>query len=134
MTTSTDQLASSFFGALEQGDIAAVAALYDPQVAVWHNYDRTAQTRDENLATLAWVVGNVANRRYEVVERIVVDDGFVQQHVLHGDAAGGHLELPAMMRVTVGDGLITRIDEYLDTRQLRVLRATAGTARTHEES
>jgi ketosteroid isomerase-like protein len=129
-----DQLASAFFGALEEGDLDTVDGLYHPNATVWHNYDSAEQTRAESLATLAWVVRNVADRRYEVVERVVLDDGFVQQHVLHGDAVGGRLELAAMMRVKVADGLITRIDEYLDTAQLGVLRSSAERAgRTREE-
>ncbi|MBI5088419.1 MAG: nuclear transport factor 2 family protein [Actinobacteria bacterium] len=119
-----DDVATSFFRAVEDGDLTAVDALYHPDAVVWHNHDQVAQPRSQNLATLGWLVRHVENRRYEVVERIELADGFVQQHVLHGDAPGGRLELPAMMRVRVDGGLIVRIDEYFDTEQLRVLRAS----------
>jgi ketosteroid isomerase-like protein len=47
----------------------------------------------------------------------------VQQHVLRGTAPDGTpLEVPAMMRVTVADGRITRLEEYLDTAQVAALR------------
>ena len=45
----------------------------------------------------------------------------MQQHVLVGQAAGGPLHLPAMIRFWVEGGRITRLEEYLDTRQALVL-------------
>jgi ketosteroid isomerase-like protein len=98
-------VAERFFRAIEEGDLDAVKACYASDAVVWHNF----------------VVGAVANRRYEEVRRVVLDDGFVQQHVLRGDAPGGRLEMPAMMRVWVADGRVTRIDEYLDPAQANVL-------------
>jgi len=118
-----DALATAFFGAIEEGDLDAVKACYAAEAVVWHNYDLVEQPVQDNLLTLAFVVGALADRRYEDVRRIILDDGFVQQHVLRGDAPGGRLEMPAMMRVRVADGCITRIDEYLDPAQARVLIA-----------
>jgi ketosteroid isomerase-like protein len=43
--------------------------------------------------------------------------------VLRGTAPGGELALEAMMYVSVDDGRIRRLEEYLDTNQLGVLRA-----------
>ena len=49
-------------------------------------------------------------------------DGFVQQHVLRGVAPNGSkLEVPAMMRVYCREGRISRIEEYLDTGQVKAL-------------
>ena len=115
-------LANRFFAAIEMGDIAGVAAIYADDAVVWHNNDQREQTVVENLAVLSWLVDHVADRSYDNVRRVVLGDGFVQQHVLRGTAAGGELELPAMMRVWVSNHRITRLDEYLDTAQLAVLR------------
>jgi ketosteroid isomerase-like protein len=49
----------------------------------------------------------------------------VQQHVLVGQAAGGALQMPAMIRFWVADERITRLEEYLDTRQAMVLYSPA---------
>jgi ketosteroid isomerase-like protein len=49
----------------------------------------------------------------------------VQQHVLVGQAAGGALQMPAMIRFWVANGRITRLEEYLDTRQAMVLYGPA---------
>ena len=41
-----------------------------------------------------------------------------------GDAKGGELRMPAMIRFWVEGGRIARLEEYLDTRQAMVLYAT----------
>jgi ketosteroid isomerase-like protein len=121
-----NELAERFFAAIEAGDLDAAIAWYAPDAVVWHNYDDAEQGVAQNRATLGWLCANVANRSYGDVRRVVVGDGFVQQHVLRGDAPGGPLALAAMMRVhcvTTPDGLrITRLDEYFDTGALGVLR------------
>ena len=117
-----ETLAASLFAAIEAGDVDTLRRLYAPDAVIWHNFDGVEQTVEDNLVVLAWITDTLADRRYEDVRRVVVDDGFVQQHVLRGQAPGGRLELPAMMRVTVADGRVTRIDEYLDPAQASVLR------------
>jgi ketosteroid isomerase-like protein len=118
-----ESLATAFFDAVEAGDLDRIKSLYAPDVVVWHNFDKREQTLDENLRVLKWIVANVSERRYEDIRRVVLDDGFVQQHVLTGIAPNGaRLDVPAMMRVWVSGGCVTRIDEYLDTAQVSALR------------
>ena len=118
-----ETLAIAFFEAVEAGDLDKVRSMYAPDVVVWHNFDRRAQTLDENLKVMRWLVANVSERRYEDIRRVVLDDGFVQQHVLTGIApSGARLDVPAMMRVWVSSGCVTRIDEYLDSAHVSVLR------------
>lgn len=119
-------LADRFFGAIEAGDIEALRQLYAEDATVWHNFDQVDQSVDDNLQVLAWMHRTIDGLRYTEVERIVLDDGFVQQHVLTGAAPGGMLDIPAMMRVTVSDGTVTRIEEYLDTAQLTPLRQASA--------
>jgi uncharacterized protein len=119
-------LADRFFSAIEAGDIDALTQLYADDATVWHNFDQLDQNVGDNLRVLAWLHGSVAGLRYTDIDRVILDDGFVQQHVLTGTAAGGRLEVPAMMRVTVSDGTITRIEEYLDTAQLAPLRQASA--------
>ena len=118
-----DALAARLFGAIEAGDLEGCASCYSDDLVVWHNHDRREQRKDRNLEVLGWVIENVKDRHYDDIRRVVVADGFVQQHVLRGTAhTGERLDLPAMMRVWCDEGRITRIDEYLDSNQLRVLR------------
>ena len=47
-----DEFADAVFRAIESGDIA-----------VWHNTDGVAQTKDQNLAVLGWTIENTASAR-----------------------------------------------------------------------
>jgi ketosteroid isomerase-like protein len=119
-----ESLADRFFAAIEGGDLAAFESCYSEDAVVWHNYDRRRQKKALNVAVLGWLVAHVPDLHYDDVRRAVLPDGFVQQHVLRGTAPNGaRLDVPAMMRVWCADGLITRIDEYLDSLHLLVLRA-----------
>ncbi len=113
---SNDVVAERLFAAIEAGDVGAVRDLYAPDAVIWHNTDGEEQTADQNLATLAWVVENLAERRYEDISRSVTDRGFVQQHMMRWTKGDGtRAELPACIVATCSNGMITRIDEYLDS-------------------
>ena len=118
-----DALADRFFAAICAGDVDGVRSCYDPSVSVWHNYEPGEQALDANLAVLGWLGRHVTGLRYDEIRRILLDDGFVQQHVLRGTTDWGlSIEVPAMLRVFVADGRIVRIEEYLDTAQVAELR------------
>ena len=122
MDASALDVAERLFTAIGHGDIDAVRACYADEIVVWHNNDGLEQTRDQHLRTLAWVIKNVSDRRYEEIRRQLTPTGFVQQHVLRGTAPNGKLlEVPACIVFTVVDGKITRLDEYLDSAQTAVL-------------
>jgi ketosteroid isomerase-like protein len=109
-------VAQRFFTAIETSDIETAGALYADDVAVWHNNDRAVQDKATNLMVLRWMSENTSDRSYGDIQRVIVDDGFVQQHVLRGrNHHGAQFELPAMMRVWVANGQITRLDEYFDS-------------------
>jgi ketosteroid isomerase-like protein len=109
--------------AIVAGDPDAVRAAYHPDARIWHNFDQVEQTVDENIATLTWFIRAMPERRYEDVVRHTIDGGMVQKHVVRGTAANGaEVELPACLFVQVDDdGLITRIEEYVDSAQAAVL-------------
>lgn len=117
-------IAERLFAAVAAGDVAAVRALYAPDVRVWHNVDNVAQSADENLVVLQWVAANIRDLRYEEVRRQATAEGFVQQHVLRGTIGDGvPVEIPACLVATIRDGRITRLDEYLDSKHTKVLYA-----------
>ncbi len=118
----TLDLADRFFAAILRGDTAALRALYAPDAAIWHNFDGKAQSVDENLRVLAWIVQNIRGMRYEEVRRQLTPTGWVQQHVLRGTAPNGKpLDVPACIVFTVAAGRVTRVDEYLDSAQIAAL-------------
>jgi uncharacterized protein len=117
-----DALATRFFAAVEADDIATITELYADDLAVWHNNDGLIQDKATNLMVLQWMATNTSDRSYTQIQRVVFDGGFVQQHVLVGTNAKGHrFELPAMLRLWVSDGLITRLDEYFDSAHIATI-------------
>lgn len=115
------QTADKLFRAIENGDVDAIRNIYTPETKIWHNNDGIAQSVEQNLAVLRWVISNIKNVRYTEVRRQPTPTGFVQQHVLRGRFKDSDIALPACIVATVEDGHITRLDEYLDSAQTAVL-------------
>ena len=118
------EVADRLFKAIEHGDVAAIKNIYAPHTKIWHNFDNIAQSVDENLAVLKWVVENIAEISYSEIKRQPTPTGFVQQHVLRGKVKswGKAVAIPACIVCTVENGRITRLDEYLDSAQTAALR------------
>jgi ketosteroid isomerase-like protein len=115
-------VAERFFAAIEAGDINAIYETYAPDAVIWHNFDNVEQTRDENVRMLGWSVKHLGNMRYTDVRRTATDTGFAQQHVLRAiNPKGVEIEVPAALFVSVRDGRITRLDEYLDSRHVALI-------------
>lgn len=118
--------ADEFMAALERGDRDVVRRFYAPDARFWHNFDNVEQTVEENLKTLDWMVRKLPQRTYRIVRREALLDGWFQQHVLEGNLADGRsLQMFACCVIRLREGLITRIEEYLDPAQATVLRARA---------
>jgi ketosteroid isomerase-like protein len=116
-------VADRLFSAIEAGDVDGVAAMWSDDVTVWHAGDKRRSEKAQAMRVIEWFVSATADRHYDVLDRRFFDGGFVQQHVLHGTTRDG---TPYSLRVgiiiVVGrDGMITRIDEYLDPADLAPL-------------
>lgn len=116
-------LADELFGAIERSDAAAVAQLFGPDVRVWKSGDRRDNDRDRSLRIIGWFIDSTVERRYQVLDRRLFHDGFVQQHVLHATThRGGVLSMRVCIVIRIdADGLISRIDEYFDPAELAPL-------------
>lgn len=111
-------LAERFVGAIERGDIEAVKGCYAADASIWHNFDNIDQTVEENLKVLGWVTRVLSDRKYNILRRIAIPGGFLQQHVLSGKLKNGApFSMPACLVVQVKDGRISRLEEYLDPAQ-----------------
>ncbi|MDO8837597.1 MAG: nuclear transport factor 2 family protein [Parvibaculum sp.] len=117
-------VAERFFHAIEAGDAEAIARIYAPDACIWHNFSQREQTVEENLKVLRWMAHKLPDRRYEVLRRVAIPGGFMQQHVVRGMLAdGADFAMPACVICLVEDGRITRLEEYLDPAQAAVLSA-----------
>lgn len=119
---------SRFFAAIEGKNPGVVAQMYADDVEVWHNFTRACQDKPTNVQTLTAMCEHVPQVRYEVLERLRLDDGRVlQRHVLRATTPSGEeILIPACLFIRVRDGKIARIDEYLDTGQANRLRVATG--------
>lgn len=111
-----DTAADQLFAAIERGDEAALAGMFDDGVAVWRTGARSDDDKARALRVLHWFIDVTEQRSYEILDRQVFPDGFVQQHILH--AAGRHgktiaLRVCIVIKLT-SDALISRVDEYFD--------------------
>jgi ketosteroid isomerase-like protein len=120
MNDAAMQTADKLFHAIESGDVDAIRNIYTPDTKIWHNNDGIAQSVDQNLAVLKWVITNIKSLKYTEVRRQPTPTGFVQQHVLRGRFKDKEIALPACIVATVEGGRITRLDEYLDSAQTAV--------------
>jgi ketosteroid isomerase-like protein len=119
--------ADRLFAAIVKGDKPAVDRLWSDDIAVW----RVSASRDNDkaraLRVIDWFITVTAERRYEILDRQLFDDGsisgFVQQHVLHATGhAGQSISMRVCIVIRVGtNGLIDRIDEYFDPAEIAAL-------------
>jgi len=120
----TLDFAEKFVGAIQSGDVATVRACYAPDAKLWHNSDRIEQTVDQNMAVLDWFIKTLPDRNYRVIRREALSDGFLQQHVLEATLPDGTAwSMDACCVIKIENGLIIRLDEYLDSGQAKALRA-----------
>jgi len=115
-TRTVSDVADRLFDAITNSDIAMVEQLFSPDVAVWHSGDDRDNDHARSVRIIAWFVNATIDRRYEILDRQIFDDGFVQQHILHADGrTGASIAMRVCIVIKLGtDGLITRIDEYFD--------------------
>jgi len=90
--------------------------LWTDDVLVWHTGDPKDNHRGRALKVIRWFMDATTRRRYEILDRQFFDGGFVQQHVLRADGKKpASIEMRVCIVIKVNtEGLITRIDEYID--------------------
>jgi ketosteroid isomerase-like protein len=117
------EFSDRFTAALNRGDPAEVRQFYQPDATFWHNYDDVHQTVADNMKVLEWMVRKAPHRNYRIVRRELIPGGWMQQHVVEARLANGkEMKLFACCVITLKDGLVWRIEEYLDPAQAAVLR------------
>jgi ketosteroid isomerase-like protein len=124
--TSQDYIAfaKTFVGAIQSGDTATVRACYHPDAKLWHNNDGIEQTVDQNIKVLDWFIRALPDRNYRVTRLEALPDGFVQQHVLEATLPDGtKWAMDACVVVRMENGVITRLDEYIDSAKSSQLRS-----------
>ena len=99
----------------EAGDFVAWRELFTPDAVVWHNTDLTDKKVDDFIEAIIPIRRKATAWKYTVVERVDVDDGFLQRFVLDVETGGKKVKLAACLSCRLRDGLIARLDEYVDS-------------------
>jgi ketosteroid isomerase-like protein len=111
----TAAVVDRLYDALARGDVAAAEACVTDDVAVWHSFDQVAVGHAELLVAWQQLVDGFAERSFVDVRRSPVPGGWVQRHtMICTTAAGDRVAWPLCMFFTLRDGLVCRIDEYID--------------------
>jgi len=119
MTSEHAALAHQLMSFLLAGDAAAVTSLYHDDFSAWRNFDNRVLTRKQALKIVQILATNLRDLRYDDVRVTPTPQGFVQQHVMRCTAPNGEpVEAHVCMIATVRDGLLLRIDEYMDRAQM----------------
>jgi uncharacterized protein len=112
---SIESVATEFFGAVERGDEEALDRLYDDEVAIWHNFTGKSMDKQSNMSALL-KLASVGTAKYKVLEKHVAGDRVVQRHILEvSTRSGNRMSIPAAIFLTIRNGRIVRIDEYIDS-------------------
>ena len=118
-------VAQRFIDAITVGDADAARSCYAPDADIWHNFDDITQTVDDNIALMNAMTKRIADRRYVIRRLEPIEGGYLQQQTLELVLPDGRelsTEAVAIVRVN-NDGLISRIDEWLDPAPLAPLFA-----------
>ncbi len=121
------ELADELFAAIERSDETTLNHLFHDDIAVWRAGARRDDDKTRALKVLHWFIGVTTQRRYEILDRQLFADGFVQQHILHAAGRnGGSIALRVCIVIKVkvsasNQALISRIDEYFDPAELAPL-------------
>ena len=115
-------VANRFFNALLAGDGAALDGVFSQDAIFWTNFSGKEQHRREFIPRFAALASTMPGLHFENVRRTATPAGFVEQHTLCGETPdGGKLAAHGCFIVTVVDGRITRLNEYIDSGQLAPL-------------
>jgi ketosteroid isomerase-like protein len=106
----------AFFAATGRADITAATSLAEPDATVWHNIDLTDKPLAATLGQIEMLKRALdrygyEDERYDTAGSSVV----VVRHVLVAAVPGGvTVRAPVIARITLRDGRIARIEEYID--------------------
>jgi len=104
--------------AASSGDVDKIGAVFAADGTVWHNITGKTCSASEAGAMFSAMAAHIKNLDYEDIRFTPLENGFVQQHRLVGDVGAGRLNADACIVCEVRDGMICRIEEYIDSRAL----------------
>ena len=117
MPTSQEDIVSRFFSAIEQNDMDTVGALYADDVRIWHSFEDQTIGKAQAIGMVAHM-GRLGDRKYHVLERLFAGNRVVQRHQVVLTTSDSEYRVNAAMFLTISDGQIIAIEEYVDSRDV----------------
>jgi len=109
-------LCHALFDAIEREDLDGMRACYAPDMVLWFNVTGQESSGEDTIAAQAEGRALLRRRTYDDRTISTFADGFVVQYTLTiVQHDGRRRSLWACAVATVHDGLIVRLDEYLDS-------------------
>ncbi|MFM9979256.1 MAG: nuclear transport factor 2 family protein [Sphingomonadaceae bacterium] len=103
------------YDGLTSGDVAVARNCFTADAVIWHGFDRIAMNRDAAASDWQAMCDKFPERGVSDVRCQPTPTGLVQQHVWHMRTSEGKaMAWPVCLVVEIRDGLIARIDEYID--------------------
>ena len=115
MTWTTREIGEASKAALERGE-GAPLEMYAEDATLWHNTDEVEGSATEGRRNLAILRSAVPDFHAAETRLHVWDDGCALQYAFVGTLpSGAALRIPGCIVITVRDGLIQRVQEYVDS-------------------
>jgi ketosteroid isomerase-like protein len=122
-----DAVIERFLKAIETGNETTLHEIYRDDILIWHSFTNTTISKDAGIATLAGLWRNGVQMHYALDEQLVVGNRGVRRHRVEATTRGGRrVVLHVAMFATVEDGQISRLDEYVDSKEVEALGAAVA--------
>ena len=119
-----DTVIGRFNEAVEAADAAALQEIYSDELRAWHNFDNVTVSKSATIAALMELCRNGVRLRISCDEQFVVGNRGIRRQRVEARTPGGRcLVVHVALFVTVEGGRITRVDEYMDSKELDALGA-----------
>jgi ketosteroid isomerase-like protein len=112
---SQTHIMDALYAALGGGRLDDALACLAPDAVVWHSFDGVLEDWATTRAGWEKLIANFPERGVSDVWRSEIPGGVVQRHLFSArTAAGKRISWAVCLFVRIENGLIARIDEYID--------------------
>jgi uncharacterized protein len=122
-----NEVIERFLKAIESRNEAALHEVYRDDIVIWHSFTNATMTKGASIAMLAGLWRDGVRIRYVFDDQLVVANRGVRRHRVEATTpGGGRFVMHVAMFATVEGGRISRLDEYVDSKEVEALRAAVA--------
>jgi ketosteroid isomerase-like protein len=122
-----NEVIERFLKAIESRNEAALHEVYRDDIVIWHSFTNATMAKDASIAMLAGLWRDGVRIRYVFDDQLVVGNRGVRRHRVEATTRGGpRFVMHVAMFATVEDGQISRLDEYVDSKDVEALGAAVA--------